>query len=130
MPGFVILEHDHPTRHWDFMLEVGDILRTWRLAAPPQPGLPIAAELTFDHRKFYMNYEGPVRGNRGHVLRWDWGTYTTEVPETEIGVRPTIVHLQGQRLQGVAVLDPITAQQWTFTLRCGQRPIVSGGELV
>ena len=35
MPRFVILEHDHPVVHWDLMLEAGEALRTWRLAAPP-----------------------------------------------------------------------------------------------
>src|SRR5205807_395991 len=43
MPRFVILEHDHPELHWDLMLEAGPVLRTWRLAAPPQPGRAVAA---------------------------------------------------------------------------------------
>ena len=34
MPRFVILEHDHPSLHWDFILEVGEVLWTWRLSAP------------------------------------------------------------------------------------------------
>src|SRR2546429_613448 len=43
MPRFVILEHDHPELHWDLMLEAGPVLRTWPLAAPPQPGGASAA---------------------------------------------------------------------------------------
>src|SRR4051794_8490712 len=55
MPRFVILEHDHPVLHWDFMLEVGDVLRTWRLAAPPAAGMTVPAEPSFDHRKLYLD---------------------------------------------------------------------------
>jgi hypothetical protein len=76
MPRFVILEHDHPSRHWDLMLEDGPVLRTWRLAAFPQAGRTLAAEASFDHRPFYLDYEGPVSGDRGTVTRWDGGDMT------------------------------------------------------
>ena len=38
MPQFVLLEHDHPELHWDFMLESGDALLTWRLDRIPAEG--------------------------------------------------------------------------------------------
>jgi hypothetical protein len=69
MPRFVILEHDHPELHWDFMLEAGAVLRTWRLAAPPALGQVVAAAASFDHRLLYLDYEGPVSGGRGTVRR-------------------------------------------------------------
>ena len=75
MPRFVILEHDYPLRHWDLMLEFGPVLRTWRLAEPPLPGKVVAAEPTFDHRLMYLDYEGPVSGDRGNVKRWQSGTF-------------------------------------------------------
>src|SRR5258705_9929861 len=76
MPCFVILEHDHPHLHWDLMLEVGDVLWTWRLERPPRDGPEtIPAERIGDHRLAYLDYEGPVSGGRGFVKRWDWGTY-------------------------------------------------------
>ena len=62
MPRFVILEHDHPILHWDFMLESGEVLRTWRLAAPPRPGADFSAAPSFDHRRVYLDYEGPISG--------------------------------------------------------------------
>ena len=80
MPRYVILEHDHPHRHWDLMLESGDVLRTWRLAEPPQPGRAVAAEPIGDHRRAYLDYEGPIRGNRGRVKRWDGGSCDWETP--------------------------------------------------
>ena len=34
MPRFVLLEHRWNGVHWDFMLEAGDVLRTWAIDAP------------------------------------------------------------------------------------------------
>src|SRR5437879_9523170 len=83
MPRFVVLEHDHPSLHWDLMLESGDVLRTWRLTAPPQSGRVIAATAVVDHRRIYLDYEGPVSGNRGRVIRWDSGTFSWQKTEND-----------------------------------------------
>ena len=97
MPRFAILEHDYPILHWDFLLEDGDALLTWRLSAPLESGAVLNALKTFDHRRLYLDYEGPVSGSRGAVTRWDGGTFEWEVREPDrIAVR-----LQGARLQGV-----------------------------
>src|SRR5437764_334391 len=57
---YAILEHDYPVRHWDFMLEDGDSLRTWRLENAPVVGGVIPAEESFPHRLLYLGYEGPL----------------------------------------------------------------------
>jgi len=75
MPRFVILEHDHPFLHWDLMLEVKDGLRAWRLLEMPAPGATVPATILSLHRKLYLDYEGPLTGNRGKVSRWDRGSY-------------------------------------------------------
>ena len=75
MPRFVILAHDHPSPHWDFMLEAEEVLRTWRLGRLPHPGTTLSAEPLPDHRKAYLDYEGPVSGGRGTVARADAGNY-------------------------------------------------------
>ncbi|HBN74493.1 MAG TPA: hypothetical protein DD473_01465 [Planctomycetaceae bacterium] len=90
MPRFVLLEHDHPALHWDFMLESGETLKTWRLPEPfvtadvhPVQELQHLSEneikLTVvqlpDHRMRYLEYEGPVSGDRGFVKRIDQGMY-------------------------------------------------------
>ena len=77
MPRFVVLQHDWPHLHWDLMLENGANLRTWRLSEPPNPGPPIALALLPPHRSMYLDYEGPVSGNRGAVRRVLSGTYET-----------------------------------------------------
>ena len=76
--GFAILEHDFPTLHWDCLLEDGDVLLTWRLSSPPESAAVLDALKTFDHRRLYLDYEGPVSGDRGRVTRWDGGTFEWE----------------------------------------------------
>jgi hypothetical protein len=111
-PRYVILEHDHPHLHWDFMLEAGEVLRTWRLAAPPAAGGTVPAEPSFDHRQAYLDYEGPVGGGRGRVRRWDAGSFVWEANEPgRVAVR-----LVGQRLHLLAVLRRTAAGTWEMTL--------------
>jgi hypothetical protein len=110
MPRFVILEHDHPALHWDLMLEAGDVLRTWRLRELPQPGTTVIAERSFDHRLLYLDYEGPISGNRGNVVRRDWGDYQIETEsESEITFR-----MDGERWQGDAWLTKDSHGNWLF----------------
>jgi DNA polymerase Ligase (LigD) len=111
MPRFVILEHDHPWLHWDLMLEEESWLRTWRLAAPPEPGGETAAEPLGNHRRAYLDYEGPVSGNRGSVTRWDSGDFTWLQDE------PGRVHveLHGSRYRGQLQLLRVPDGGWKAT---------------
>ncbi|HWL10542.1 MAG TPA: DNA polymerase ligase N-terminal domain-containing protein [Planctomicrobium sp.] len=77
MPRFVILTHDWPHLHWDFMLEQKNSLKTWRLDSEPILNYWITAKPLPDHRLQYLNYEGPVPQNRGVVTRFMEGDYTT-----------------------------------------------------
>lgn len=72
---FVILEHNHPMLHWDLMLESENALRTWRLLEEPGIGKSVSSEPLADHRIEYLDYEGPVSGNRGVVKQWAGGTF-------------------------------------------------------
>lgn len=80
MPRFSILLHDHPYWHWDFLLEEGDSAQCWRLLRRPCCDEPIAAERLAPHRLLYLEYEGPVSGNRGDVQRFGCGTYKVRSP--------------------------------------------------
>lgn len=77
---FVIQIHSGsgPT-HWDLMLQDGQALATWQLAAPPpaQAGAAIPARPLAAHRVAYLTYEGPVSNNRGRVDKLDGGDYVT-----------------------------------------------------
>lgn len=60
------------------MLEAGDVLHTWALAELPNNAASsrlVAAERLADHRLAYLDYEGPVSGERGNVVRVDAGTF-------------------------------------------------------
>jgi hypothetical protein len=112
MPRFVILEHDHPVLHWDLMLETDGVLRTWRLAQPPLPtsGVIEATPLA-DHRLMYLDYEGPVSGNRGTVKRWDAGDYETLSESTKTTMT---LKMKGQRLDAQIRLQLIHPKSWRF----------------
>jgi hypothetical protein len=110
MPRYVILEHDHPFLHWDVMLEIGTALRTWRLAAPPTSSSIITAQPLGDHRLAYLDYEGPVSGNRGTVKRWDRGDFEL-ISESE---GQLAIRLCGRRFNGTATLRR-TGTSWELT---------------
>ena len=111
MTRFVILEHDHPQHHWDFLVEAGTFLRTWQLREPPQPGRAVVAVPSFNHRLIYLDYEGPISGNRGTVQRWDAGTCTYDQNADAL-----MFHFAGQRLHGRARLGPTERGEWVFLL--------------
>ncbi len=117
MPRFVILRHEgsasyKPGVHWDFLLESGGCLRAWSLAAEPAAERSIAAEQLADHRLAYLDFEGPVSGDRGVVSRWDAGEYEPLLMgENELSFR-----LAGGRLFGVVRLSCDKLERWTWRI--------------
>ena len=74
---YVVLRHEGVAQpHFDLMLETapGAALATWRI-----PRWPIDEQINIDkvaeHRRDYLDYEGPISGDRGHVKRVTAGTY-------------------------------------------------------
>jgi hypothetical protein len=107
---FVLLEHHWNGVHYDFMIEAGDVLRTWKLSQPPEPHRRQLALATFDHRLVYLDYEGTISGDRGHVRRWDAGTYEELSCEEEI----LRLRLGGTRLDGVVQLRLLNESEWEW----------------
>jgi hypothetical protein len=113
MPRFVLLRHECPPgsekpSHWDLMLERGEVLRTLNLFdLPPGWKDPSLAHSTLgcetaalddvDHRLEYLDYEGPISGNRGAVTRLDRGEYLEPVADPDIYQ----VELKGSRIRGL-----------------------------
>ncbi|MBI4580151.1 MAG: hypothetical protein HY718_10645 [Planctomycetes bacterium] len=100
---FVLLHHVLPdSEHWDLCLDQGRVLATWQLLQSPTTlasspnARPVPARRIPDHRRLYLDYEGPVSGNRGHVVRIDRGTYTLLDQQP----RRWTVHLNGSVLIG------------------------------
>lgn len=107
MQQYVILHHDHPEVHWDLMLEEDGVLKAWRLPAPPEidpasdaTSLDLTAAALPDHRLVYLEYEGPVSGERGTVARWDKGSFT--LLEKKAGLYVAL--LTGEELAGRVTL--------------------------
>jgi hypothetical protein len=98
MPRFTILRHDSRRGlHWDFMLECGSVLRTWALPEPPAAALTMMTTELPDHRLAYLDYEGPVSGDRGTVACWDRGVYEVETQgEDELRVMLCGTHFHGR----------------------------------
>jgi hypothetical protein len=102
MSRFVVLRHETPgdawrTSHWDLMLEDGPNLATWSLEVLPESAdAVLVARRLSAHRLAYLDYEGPVSGNRGHVSRWDAGEYVVEIRDESTWC----VQLVGGRLRG------------------------------
>jgi hypothetical protein len=97
---YVVLHHvGFGDPHYDFMLESfpDSPLMTWRAKEWP---LVAGDELTRigDHRRDYLEYEGPVSNNRGEVHRIAEGTCEIAKSEDQItvhmlGSEPTVVIL-------------------------------------
>lgn len=116
---FVLLHHlTADGEHYDLCLEAGEKLATWRLprqaGAPPESlGTgPLEARRLADHRRAYLDYEGPIGGDRGRVIRIDRGPLTIhEASDTRWTFR-----LQGACLNGMYRLSarPGTSDLWSF----------------
>jgi len=115
MPRFVVLRHESPHGvHFDFMLEAGDVLKTWALPQPPQPGLEMEGKALADHRLAYLDYEGPISGGRGSVRCWDRGIYNM----VEQSDARWVVELAGEKVAGIATLCRPTGKptRWLVSL--------------
>lgn len=96
---FVVLRHEKQDDvHWDLMLETDDILATWAISPPPRlDAFRCAAVRLPDHRRHYLDYEGPISDDRGSVRRIDAGTFETTAPGR--------FRLRGSLLDGMLAID-------------------------
>jgi hypothetical protein len=60
-----------------FETATGSPLITWRAAAwpPTNPVNPITLHRIADHRHDYLEFEGPLSNDRGHVRRIEGGSF-------------------------------------------------------
>ena len=101
---FVLLRHNTTANrfHWDFLFEESAACKTFSVTqesaeeAQITNDLECVAERLADHRLAYLDYEGPVSGNRGFVERLDRGTYET-IDDT--------IHFEGRFYQGTIDLN-------------------------
>lgn len=114
MKQFVILEHTKNRQvHWDFMIEKGETLETWRLDLPPDklPGCNCNAVKIFDHPLKFLSYEGPVNQGAAMVKSVESGTYVL----LEESHNSRQLELKGKILKGQCTLTQIEADRWEIS---------------
>jgi hypothetical protein len=104
-PRFALLRHELEATagrfdHWDLMLEHHGSLLTLELTQlPSQPGNYTVRRLA-DHRLAYLDLEGHISGNRGHVIRLDRGRFDEIEPKDLAGEKHHFAYrLHGARLE-------------------------------
>lgn len=124
MMHFTVLEHHHPRGlHWDLLLEVSKQykapLKAWALDAPPDSQEIIYGCVLPDHRSEYLNYEGDITENRGYVIRWDSGIYSTYPGKSVSDDRNSVCYsFLGSRLNGICEIQLIPVQDETDRKIC------------
>jgi bifunctional non-homologous end joining protein LigD len=110
---FVIQKHTRAGKiHWDFMLEAGDVLETYRLNLPPEKLIQekCSAVRIFNHPLKFLTYEGSVNKGKGRVKIGDSGTYQL-LGETQ---NRKELQICGKILKGKFTLTHIKDKEWEF----------------
>ncbi|EDY58909.1 MULTISPECIES: DNA polymerase ligase N-terminal domain-containing protein [Streptomyces] len=125
-PRFVVQIHDASTMHFDFRLQVGDVLKSWSIPKGPSdvPKDKRLAVPTEDHPLEYEEFEGVIPEGEyggGTVIVWDRGTY--EPLSHDRQGRPVdfaeslerghaTFRLHGTKLRGQYALTRFRADNW------------------
>ncbi|MCY2976121.1 MAG: hypothetical protein NTW52_15810 [Planctomycetota bacterium] len=114
------IQAENRASHFDLMLEKNGRLATFELFQLPIPGERFPVRRLAEHRIDYLDYEGPISGDRGHVTQWTAGHYLTAVESDN----KWILELYSPRLSARIVLlrptsDNITAAT-TWHLRASR----------
>jgi DNA ligase D-like protein (predicted 3'-phosphoesterase) len=125
-PRFVVQIHDASTMHFDFRLQVGDVLKSWSVPKGPS-GLPKDKRLavpTEDHPLEYEDFEGVIPQGEyggGTVIVWDHGTYeplSHDKKGRPLDFAESLEHghatfrLHGTKLRGAYALTRFREDNW------------------
>ena len=102
---FVVQLHHASRRHFDFRLQVGDVLKSWAVPKGPSydPQVKRLAVEVEDHPVSYANFEGDIEHGygKGHVDQFDHGVWTTAGDaEAQLQKGHLRFELFGKRLKG------------------------------
>jgi bifunctional non-homologous end joining protein LigD len=111
---FVIQKHAASHLHYDFRLEMHDVLKSW--AVPKNLGLGEgeirSAFETEDHPIDYLEFEGVIPEGEyggGTVMVWDIGTY--EILEGNYWKETLTIFLSGKKLKGEWTLQRLASDE-------------------
>jgi len=113
---FVIQKHYATHLHYDFRLEMDEVLKSWAVPKEPptEPSVKRLAVEVEDHALSYINFEGIIPEGMygaGKVEIWDKGTYTLKRRNKD----KIEFILHGERLSGDYVLIRFKgAKNWLF----------------
>ena len=97
---FVIHHHSHQNSHYDLMIEKHNSLVTWQIKEKDLidilEGRIISVRKIQNHRTEYLEYEGPITCDRGHVKIFDTGEYK----EVEWNDSRIILNFFGEKIRG------------------------------
>jgi DNA ligase D-like protein (predicted 3'-phosphoesterase) len=113
MSRFVVQLHDATTLHFDFRIQIGEVLRSWAVPKGPSldPGIRWLAVPVEDHSLAAGDYEGVRAGQErgtGAVIIWDEGD--AEVIRDEPGHLSVL--LRGSKLAGGFALTRTGERRW------------------
>jgi bifunctional non-homologous end joining protein LigD len=102
---FVVQLHHASRRHFDFRLQVGDVLRSWAVPKGPSydPTVKRLAVEVEDHPVSYAEFEGDIEHGygKGHVDTFDRGVWSTAGDvEAQLAKGHLSFELFGKRLKG------------------------------
>jgi DNA ligase D-like protein (predicted 3'-phosphoesterase) len=142
-PIFVVQKHAARNLHYDFRLQVGNVLKSWAVPKGPStsPREKRLAVPTEDHPLAYADFEGVIPEGEygaGTVSIWDKGTYRNLRKEKEkksmaqsLQEGKVEIRLEGNRMKGDYALVRTgwrggKKKNWLLIKMKGKKPPPSG----
>jgi bifunctional non-homologous end joining protein LigD len=114
---FVVHEHEATRLHWDFRLELDEVLKSWAVPKRPpiRPGVRRLAIEVEDHDLNYLSFEGIIPEGQygaGTVKIWDIGEYDMD----SMNPVKIVIRMFGKKMKGRYALVKFKGQSKNWLL--------------